>query len=66
MNVKVNGSPMAIPEEVNILGLLGILDIAPARSVVEVNGVIIDRASFGACLAREGDRIEIVRFVGGG
>jgi sulfur carrier protein len=34
--------------------------------VVEINGVIIERAEFGAHIINDGDVVEVVQFMGGG
>lgn len=36
------------------------------RIAVERNGEIVPKARYGETLLREGDRVEVVRFVGGG
>ena len=38
----------------------------PARLAVERNGEIVPKAQYAQTVLCEGDRIEIVRFVGGG
>jgi len=46
--------------------LLTRLSIDPRRVAVEYNFVILKRPMFEVTLVNEGDRIEIVNFVGGG
>jgi thiamine biosynthesis protein ThiS len=46
--------------------LLERLNIDPRRVAVEHNLVIVRRAAFAATLVGDGDRVEIVNFVGGG
>lgn len=50
----------------DLAALLRELDIAPAAVVAEVNGVIVPQADFAATPLAAGDRVELVRFVGGG
>ena len=38
----------------------------PQRVAVERNGEIVPRSRYGETVLQNGDRIEIVRFVGGG
>ena len=38
----------------------------PQRVAVERNGEIVPRAQYDAVIFQEGDRVEIVRLVGGG
>ena len=46
--------------------LLGELRIKPERVAVEVNLSIIKKSDYDSCRLKDGDRIEIVNFVGGG
>jgi len=46
--------------------LLNDLDIEPGRVAVEVNLSIVKKADYSAFMLNEGDKIEIVNFVGGG
>jgi thiamine biosynthesis protein ThiS len=46
--------------------LLEILKVDEATVVAEVNGQIIPRTSFNDTALRDGYKIELVRFVGGG
>ncbi len=47
-------------------GLLTELDIRPDRVAVELNLTILDRNEFDRRSLQEGDRIEIISFIGGG
>jgi sulfur carrier protein len=42
------------------------LDIRPARVVVELNRNVLPRDAFATTALNDGDKIEIVHFVGGG
>ena len=44
---------------------LGELRIKPERVAVEVNLSIIKKSDYDSCRLKDGDRIEIVNFVGG-
>ena len=66
MNVTVNGEQRTVPEEVTVTQLLDTLQIVPERVVVEVNLTILKRTEHTSTLLKEGDTVEIVRFVGGG
>jgi len=46
--------------------LLVELRIKPERVAVEVNLSIIKKSDYDGCRLKDGDRIEIVNFVGGG
>lgn len=66
MHVQVNGESRRVPEEINVTGLLRDLELNVERVAVEVNMEILDRRDFDARTLREGDRIEILSFIGGG
>ncbi len=66
MNVQVNGEDRELAEGITVLGLLDSLQVVPERVVVEVNLAILKRAQLSGTVLKEGDRVEIVHFVGGG
>ena len=66
MHVTVNGESHDLPEALTVSNLLDLLRIAPERVVVEVNVTILKRAQHPEAILQDGDRVEIVRFVGGG
>ena len=66
MELKVNGEPQTVPDQLSVLQLLERLQVAPERVVVEVNLTVLKRAQHATTMLRPGDTVEIVRFVGGG
>lgn len=46
--------------------LLRGMNIAEATVVAEVDGEIVDRDNFGSTKLKDGQTIELIRFVGGG
>lgn len=66
MKITLNGEIRDIAEGATVAGLLEGLGFQPAGTVVEINGEIIDRTRFENAKLSEGDRVELVRFVGGG
>jgi len=65
VEILVNGERKVI-EPCTVLGLLEGLGIDPRRVAVELNLEILPKADYGATTLRDGDRLEIVQFVGGG
>lgn len=65
MNLTVNGKPMRT-DSLTIVELLGELSLDAAKVVVEHNGQVAHRERWNERALEEGDRLEIVRFVGGG
>lgn len=66
LHVSVNGSLMEIVEGTTVSGLLKILEIGNVPVAVEQNLEIVSKADYGQRVITEGDKIEIVHFVGGG
>lgn len=65
MEITVNGE-QRISGPVSVLGLLQALHIDPRRVAVELNMEILPKADYETTALSDGDRIEIVHFVGGG
>ncbi|MEW6125918.1 MAG: sulfur carrier protein ThiS [Acidobacteriota bacterium] len=66
MRVTVNGEAKQIDDGVTVSGLLAILELKPERLAIELNRQIVRRANWAETELHDGDRIEIVNFVGGG
>ena len=66
LNVIVNGNQIDIAEGSGIHQLIKSLDLNPERVAVEVNRRLIRRVNWDSTTISEGDRVEIVHFVGGG
>jgi thiamine biosynthesis protein ThiS len=66
VRITLNGDPYDLEQPLSVQELLERLDIDPRRVAVEHNAVIVRRAAFSATLVGDGDRVEIVNFVGGG
>lgn len=66
MKVIVNGEEKEIPEGLTVVGLLNKLIIGKGRVAVELNLDIVPKGRFGDTILKDGDRVEIVSFVGGG
>lgn len=65
MQIIVNGETATITE-MSVLDYLRSLEIDPARVAVELNLDILPKARYAETAISDGDRIEIVHFVGGG
>ena len=64
MTVTVNGQTQQ--GCANVLEQLTQMGFDPNRVAVEKNGEIVPRAQYEATPLKEGDKLEVVRFVGGG
>ena len=66
MPIFVNGVEMSIEPGTTLTGLLAQTGLSPDAVVVELNTEIVDTAAYDATGIKNGDKIEILRFVGGG
>lgn len=64
--ITLNGEPYDIDQPLTVADLLARLEIDARRVAVEHNLEIIRRPAYAETMVHEGDRIEIVNFVGGG
>ncbi len=63
---KVNGTEQPDSAGLSVAQLLERMDLATDRVAVERNGQIVSRDDFASTTVEASDRIEVVRFVGGG
>lgn len=66
LQIEVNGETREIPEPLTLAKLIEHLQLARERLAVEHNRRVIRRAEWSEIDLSEGDKIEIVHFVGGG
>ena len=69
LRLRVNGQERELVSSdsgATVLDLLASLDQHPKTVAVELNRELVPRARFGETALRDGDRVEIVRFVQGG
>ena len=66
MHLLVNGEPKDCPELTTLEQFIEHLGMQGDRVAVELNREIVPRARWLETLLRDGDRLEIVHFVGGG
>ncbi|MEM9495520.1 MAG: sulfur carrier protein ThiS [Pseudomonadota bacterium] len=66
MDIVVNGEEKRFPGPLTISGLLDALELEPRKIAVERNLEIVPKSRYEATALDDGDRIEIVQFVGGG
>lgn len=66
LRIKVNDETRDVPESLTLSELIEHLALAPERLAIELNREVIRRADWPRTVLTEGDRIEIVHFVGGG
>ena len=66
LHIQVNGESQEVPDGSSLDDLVQKLSLPAMRIAIELNKCVARRAEWGATILAEGDRIEIVHFVGGG
>jgi thiamine biosynthesis protein ThiS len=66
MKIEINGEPRDVSSPLSIAALLASLGMKADRVAVELNRDLLPRDRWPATELAEGDRLEIVHFVGGG
>ena len=66
MNIFVNSQPQSVTSDITVTMLLGSLNLTEKRVAVEVNAALVTRNKWAQHRLCEGDKVEIVTFVGGG
>lgn len=64
--IIVNGEELEIDSGSSVAKLVKERSLDRSRVAVELNGEIVPRGTFDDTLLHDGDKVEIVHFVGGG
>lgn len=66
MQLHINGQPRDLSEPISLMSLLTDMGLKSDRVAVELNREIVPRNQWTQTTLKDGDRLEIVHFVGGG
>ncbi|MEM8987378.1 MAG: sulfur carrier protein ThiS [Pseudomonadota bacterium] len=66
LNIQLNGEQRAVEGPLTVSGLIAALELPARKIAVERNLEIVPRSAYADTPVDDGDRIEIVQFVGGG
>jgi len=66
IEIVVNGEARSVAPDTTIAALLGELGFGDRRVAVERNREVVPRAQHATTVLGDGDRLELVTFVGGG
>jgi sulfur carrier protein len=66
MKIVVNGKDMDVVDGLSVEALLAQLGVKREYTAVAVNRDITPKSAYGATVLRSGDKVEIVRPMGGG
>ncbi len=66
MRLTINGEEQSFGDVADVAGLVRALGLDARKVAVERNLEIVPRSTYAAVRLTDGDRLEIVQFVGGG
>lgn len=66
ITLTVNGKPVELSGEMTLTEFLQVREVDPLTVAAEHNGAVVKRGTFDAVRLRNGDRLEVVRMIGGG
>ena len=66
MKITLNGKEVSLTQEHSVESLLASLDIKQNNVAVEINCNLVPRSTYSIHIIADGDKIEIIHFVGGG
>jgi thiamine biosynthesis protein ThiS len=66
MTLQLNGEQREVPDGLSLGGLVEWLELPADRVAIERNLEVVKRANWNGTRLENGDRLEIVRMVGGG
>jgi sulfur carrier protein len=66
MRLQINGDEKQFADVLTLADLIGHLGMKADRVAVELNREIVSRAQWAETSLHDGDKLEIVHFVGGG
>lgn len=66
MRIQLNGQDHELPGPMTLAGLVERLGLDARKIAIERNLEIVPRSTYQSTMLDDGDRLEIVNFVGGG
>ncbi len=67
MNLVINGEDyFDLPDGLTVAGLIKHLDLPGKKIAIERNREVVPKSTFDEVTLEDGDRLEIIHFIGGG
>lgn len=66
MHVQINGEQLELQKEVSLLEWITEQKIPLETAIMEYNGEILPQDQWRTTLLKDGDQVELLKFVGGG
>ena len=64
--IFINGDLKKFPKEINIVSVLESLNISSKHIAIEINEKLVFRSDWQETNLKDGDKVEIVKAIGGG
>ena len=66
IKIFINGDLKKFPKETNIVSVLELLNISSKHIAIEINENLVFRSDWQETNLKDGDKVEIVKAIGGG
>lgn len=66
IRITINGKPEEVADALSLSGLLQQKEVEPRMVSIEHNGTIVDREAYDSTQLADGDKLELLYFMGGG
>jgi len=66
LKITLNGKELTLPNGITIAELISQKQLKPETVIVEHNSELVKKETWAGIVLKENDRLEILRFVGGG
>ena len=66
IKIFINGDLKKLPQEANIVSVLESLNISSKHIAIEINENLVFRSDWQETNLKDGDKVEIVKAIGGG
>ncbi len=66
MNILLNGKNKEIDDNISLDQFLSAVLSSDRGVIIELNGKVVKKGKRGEFLLKEGDKLELIRFMGGG
>jgi len=66
MNIIINGENKTVQNNISLEELIALLNLQIKVMASAVNMEVVKKENWGSCVLREGDKVDLLDFVGGG
>ncbi len=66
ISIQLNGERRPVADKTSLEALLEVFSLPHKRVAIELNGSVVRKNDWATTLVADGDRLEVVHFVGGG